>query len=120
MRRRPRAARVGLGNHIIREEPHMSVAVVMNFKGGTPEQYDQVIERMGFEPGGAGASGGLFHWVTMTDDGIRVTDVWETADQFQQFADEQIAPITEEVGVPGPPEVTFYDVHNYLTAGPAA
>ena len=98
----------------------MSVAVVMDFKGGTPEQYDQVIERMGFEPGGAGASGGLFHWVTVTDDGLCVTDVWATAEQFQQFADEQIAPITEEVGVPGPPEVTFYDVHNYLTAGPAA
>jgi hypothetical protein len=114
------AAKVGLEDHIIREEPAMSVAVVMNFKGGTPEQYDQVIEKMGFAPGGAGASGGLFHWVTVTDDGIRVTDVWESAEQFEQFADEQIGPITQEVGVPGPPEMTFHDVHNYLTAGPAA
>jgi hypothetical protein len=97
----------------------MSVAVVMNFKGGTPEQYDQVIEQMGFAPGGAGASGGLFHWVAVTDDGIRVTDVWETAEQFQRFAEERIGPITEAVGVPAPPQLEYYDVHNYLTAGPA-
>jgi hypothetical protein len=89
----------------------------MEFKDGTLEQYDAVIERMGFEPGGAGAPGGLFHWVTQTDDGIRVTDVWESAEQFQQFADEQIGPITQEVGVPGPPHVEFHDVHSYLTAG---
>jgi hypothetical protein len=95
----------------------MPVAVVMNFQGATLEQYDQVIEKMGFEPGGAGAVGGLFHWVTATDDGIRVTDVWETAEQFQQFADEKIGPISQEVGVAGPPELTFYDVHSYLTAG---
>ena len=95
----------------------MPVAVVMQFKGGTLEQYDQVIEKMGFEPGGPGAPGGLFHWVTVTDDGLRVVDVWETAEQFQQFADEKIGPISQAVGIAGPPEVTFHDVHNYLTAG---
>jgi len=94
----------------------MPVAAVMEFKNATLEQYDEVIARMGFEPGGAGAPGGLFHWVTATDDGVRVTDVWETAEQFQQFADTQIGPITQEVGIDGPPEVTMYEVHNYLTA----
>ena len=95
----------------------MPVAVVMEFKDGTLEQYDEVISNMGFEPGGPGAPGGLFHWVTATEDGIRVTDVWETAEQFQQFADEKIGPISQEVGVTGPPQLTFYDVHNHLTAG---
>jgi hypothetical protein len=89
----------------------------MEFENATLEQYDEVIKRMGFEPGGAGAPGGLFHWVTATDGGIRVTDVWETAEQFQQFAETQIGPITQEIGVEGPPQVTTYDVHNYLTAG---
>jgi hypothetical protein len=98
----------------------MPVAVVLDFKGGTLEQYDQVIEKMGFVPGGAGALGGLFHWVTATDDGILITDVWETAEQFQQFADEQIGPISQQVGIPAPPQVTFYEVHNYLSAASAA
>ena len=95
----------------------MAIAAVMDFKDATLEQYDEVIAKMGFEPGGAGAPGGLFHWVAATGDGIRVTDVWETAEQFEQFAEQQIGPLTQEVGVPGPPEVTIYEVHNYLTAG---
>jgi hypothetical protein len=94
----------------------MAVAVILDFEGGTLDQYDQVIGKMGFEPGGAGAPGGLFHWVTKTDEGIRVTDVWESQEQFQKFADEQIGPITQEMGLPQP-QVTFHEVHNHLTAG---
>jgi len=33
------------------------------------------------------------------------------------FPVEQIGPISAEVGIPAPPEMTFYEVHNYLTAG---
>jgi hypothetical protein len=89
----------------------------MDFDGATVDQYDQVVERMGFAANGEGAPGGLFHWVAPTDTGIRVTDVWETREQFEQFAADQIGPITQEVGIPGPPQVSYYDVHNYLTAG---
>lgn len=95
----------------------MAVAVVLEFEGGTLEQYDEIIGKMGFSPGGAGAPGGLFHWVTQTDQGMRVTDVWHDRETFDKFAQEQIGPITQEVGVPAPPQITFYDVHNYLTAG---
>jgi hypothetical protein len=97
----------------------MAIAVVIDFNGATLEQYDQVIEKMHFSPGGPGAPGGMFHWCTATDDGVRVTDVWDSREQFDAFAQEQIGPITAEVGIAGPPEMTFYDVHNYLTAGRA-
>jgi hypothetical protein len=89
----------------------------MEFKDTSLEQYDQVVQKMGFSPGGAGASGGIFHWVTKTNSGIRVTDVWESKEQFEQFAEQRIGPLTAEVGIPGPPEITYAEVHNYLTAG---
>ena len=54
----------------------MAVAAIIDFEGGSLDQYDQIVQLMGFEPGGRGAPGGLFHWVTRTDGGIRVTDVW--------------------------------------------
>jgi hypothetical protein len=92
----------------------MAIAVVLEFAGATLDQYDQVIEKMGLTPGGPGPAGGLFHWVTATDDGIRVTDVWESREVFDQFAENQIGPVTAEVGVPGPPTMTFYDVHSYI------
>ena len=68
-------------------------------------------------PGGQGAPGGLFHWVAKTADGIRVTDVWESREQFERFSKEKIAPYSAEVGFPGQPRVTFFDIHNYLTKG---
>jgi hypothetical protein len=95
----------------------MAVAVQLEFPGATLEQYDQVIKKMGFTPGGPGAPGGIFHWVTKTNDGIRVTDVWETKEQFERFSREQIGPYSAEAGIPAPPRITFFEVHNYLTKG---
>jgi hypothetical protein len=95
----------------------MAVAVVLEFPGGTIEQYDQAVQRMGLQPGGAGGPGALFHWVTATAGGIRVTDVWESREAFERFAQEKIGPTTEEVGLPAAAEITFFEVHNYLTAG---
>lgn len=95
----------------------MAVGVVLDFEGATVDQYDQVIEKMGFSPGGAGGQGSLFHWVTQTDDGMRVTDVWQDRETFERFAEEQIGPFTAAVGITNPPQISFFDVHNYLTAG---
>ncbi len=94
----------------------MAVGVQLDFKGATLEQYDAIIQKMGFRPGGPGAPGGMFHWVTKTDDGVRVTDVWGSRDTFERFAQEKIGPISQEVGLPNPPEIQFFEVHNYLTA----
>jgi hypothetical protein len=95
----------------------VAIAAVMKFKGGTLDQYDEVISKMGFKPGGRGAPHGLFHWVTVTPEGLQVTDVWDSKEEFETFAAQKIGPITAEAGVPGPPEITFHEVHNYLTAG---
>jgi hypothetical protein len=64
----------------------MAVAVVIECKDATLDQYDQVLAKMGRTPRGRGAPGSLFHWVTATEDGIRVTDVWQTREQFETFA----------------------------------
>ena len=94
----------------------MAIAVQLDFSGSTLAQYDQVIQKMGFRPGGTGGPGGLFHWVTKTDDGIRVTDVWKSKEAFEKFSHEKIGPISQEVGV-APPAIQFFEVHNYLTGG---
>ena len=94
----------------------MAVAVEIDIVGGTLEQYDQVINKMGLRPGGPGGGPGcLFQWVTKTDNGYRVVGVWETKAQCERFAQEKLEPITAETGFPGPSQITFYEVHNYLT-----
>lgn len=95
----------------------MAVAVILEFKDTTLEQYDQVVAKMGFTTGGPGGPGGLFHWVTPTDTGFRITDVWETREHFEKFAETDIGPKTAEVGIVNKPEITFYEVYNYLVGG---
>ena len=52
---------------------------------------------MGFTPGGPGAPGGLSHWVTKTDVGIRITDLWTTREDCDTFV-ARLGPIIAEVG----------------------
>jgi hypothetical protein len=91
----------------------MPVAIIMDFEGGTLDQYDQVVQAMGLSPGGPTPPGALFHWVTETDNGVRVTDVWETREAFDQFAQEQIGPHTAAAGL-SEPQMTVHDTHNHL------
>ncbi len=99
----------------------MAVAFKMRFPGATIEQYDQIIELMGFTGGVADADGAIFHWVAKTDDGLLVVDVWESDEQFERFSEEQIGPFTQQVGVTEPPQITRHEVHNHLVgAGVAA
>lgn len=94
----------------------MAIAVILDFPGATLDQYDRVLEHLGLKPQGSTAPGGLFHWVTPTESGIRVTDVWETPEQFEAYSQQHIGPAAAQVGLPNPPEVTILPVHNFLTA----
>ena len=93
----------------------MAIGVQLDFNGATLDQYDQILQKMGFTPGGTGAPGGISHYCQKTDNGIRVVDVWESKEQFEQFAQEKIGPLAASVGFPGAPEITFFEIHNYLT-----
>jgi len=91
----------------------MAVAIEMNFRGATLDQYDQILELMGLTSGDI-PPGALFHWVAKVDDGLRVVDVWETREVFDRFAQEQIGPFSQQVGIAEQPEMTYREVHNYL------
>ena len=98
----------------------MAVAFKMKFEGATLEQYDRVMELMGLDQGDSSPDGAVFHWVSATNDGIVVVDVWESDEQFNKFAEEQIGPYTQQVGIPAPPVITRYEVHNTLVGDAAA
>jgi len=95
----------------------MAIGVQLDFPGATLEQYDEVIEKMGLDKGQGTPPGALFHWVTKTDEGLCVIDVWESREAFDKFSEEQIMPITQEVGLAAPSNVEFHDVHNFLIRG---
>lgn len=95
----------------------MAVAIEMDFRGATMEQYDQILQKMGLTPNGGTPPGAIFHWAAPSDDGMRVIDVWESREAYDRFAQEKIGPYSAEVGITEPPEMRFYEVHNYLGRG---
>ena len=40
-----------------------------------------------------------------------VTDVWESAEDFQAFVDDRLNPGVQQVGIEGEPEVQMTEVH---------
>lgn len=98
----------------------MPIAVTMEFNGATTAQYDEVITKMGLTPGGPGPAGSLSHWVAATDTGMFITDIWKSRELYDAFAKEQIGPFSMEAGFPGPPKVTYYELHNHFMPGPDA
>jgi hypothetical protein len=85
----------------------MAVALILDFPGGTKEQYDRVVEKM--ELHGQLAQGGLFHAAGSYEGGWRVVDAWEDLGTFERFRDEKIGPITAGEGL-SPPSVRMIEV----------
>ena len=93
----------------------MQTVMLMRWAGVTPEQYQEARSRVDWE--GDPADGGLFHVAGFDGDDLRVTDVWESPDHFQRFAEERLMPAVKEIGIEGEPEVTFYPAHAIFNAG---
>jgi hypothetical protein len=83
--------------------------------GATIENYRKILSSMSVSPGGKHPGNGcLFHWATEIPGGFRVTDVWESREQFDEFL-QRLGPTADAAGVPEP-EIEFFEVANYLTA----
>jgi hypothetical protein len=87
------------------------MAIVMNMRwaGVTREQYDEARRRVNWE--GDRPTGGNFHVSSFDDHGLRVTDVWDSAEDFQRFVDERLTPVVQEIGIAGEPEIEITQVH---------
>jgi hypothetical protein len=87
----------------------------MRWAGVTPEQYEEARSRVNWE--GDPADGGVLHVAGFDGDSLRVTDVWESPEHFQRFAEERLMPAVQEMGIEGEPEVSFYPVQNVWNPG---
>jgi len=96
----------------------MAVVMIMKWQGVTPDQYDRVRELVNWE--GDVPSGAQFHVVSFDGEGARVTDIWESAEQFQQFVDQRLMPGVKQVGIQGEPQVEIYPAHRTFAPAYAA
>ena len=86
----------------------MSVLIRFAPASLTAQQYDEAIRKLGDES----PDGREYHVCVGSDDNLRVSEIWDSKEQFAAFG-ERLMPILAEVGInPGQPE--FIEVHNTL------
>jgi hypothetical protein len=75
----------------------MPVAILMEFPGATAEDYGRVMQQMGedFVP----PEGAISHVSVAMEDALRVLDVWETREQFDEFYEERLKQAFDAAGV---------------------
>jgi hypothetical protein len=80
-------------------------------KSMSSQQYDDVIKRL--DAAGAGSpQGRIFHVAFGDPKALRVSDIWDTHENFERFG-QTLMPILQEAGVdPGEPE--FIETHNII------
>jgi hypothetical protein len=88
----------------------MPTAMIMKWEGVTPEQYDAVLEHLDLD--GNPGDGGLFHIAGFANGGLRVVDVWDSQGDFERFQQERLMAAVQEAGLPGQPDLEFYEIHN--------
>lgn len=91
----------------------MAVMMIMEWDGITAEHYDAARQLINWE--GNTPEGALFHVAAFTGNGMRVTDLWESAEAFQTFVANRLTPGVTQLGIPGEPRVEIYPVHRLFT-----
>jgi hypothetical protein len=93
------------------EDPPLSIVVRFTPTGLTRESYERAVRML--ETGGDWPPEGLFsHCFFGSDGDLRVSEIWDSREQFDAFG-KRLMPVLSEVGIePGEPEV--FEVHNIV------
>jgi hypothetical protein len=89
----------------------MSIVVRFTPAALTAEQYDESVRKL--EEAGEIPADGLDYHVCFTAEGsLRVSEIWDSQEQFEAFG-EKLMPVLSEVGIePGEPQV--FEIHNII------
>lgn len=89
------------------------MAVVMRIMppGFTAAKYDEVIKKLE-EKGAGNPPGRIFHVCFGDEANLRVSDIWDTRANFEEFF-ETVGPIMQELGI-GAGEPEFFEVQNTI------
>jgi hypothetical protein len=94
------------------------VIVLIEIDGLGPDTYDELVGSMDAHAGDGSRHPAVSHVAARAPAGMVIVDVWDSPESFGRFAQEQIAPAAESLGMP-PLEPRFVPVHNHI-AVPAA
>ena len=55
--------------------------------------------------------------MAVTENGVRVTDIWESDEAFDAFVRDRLMPGVKQLGIPGEPEVEILPAHAVFAPG---
>ena len=93
----------------------MAVMMQMTWNGIGAEEYEAARKHVNWE--GDVPPGAMFHVVAVTEGGVRVTDVWESAEAFNTFVQNRLMSGVKELGIPGEPQVEMLPAHTIFAPG---
>jgi hypothetical protein len=94
----------------------VAILMVQKLPGATTEQYDRVTALLGVAE--ALPAGLISHMAGATEeDGLLIVDVWQSAEDFQAFAETRLRTATEQAGVPQSPHPQILPVHSLIRQG---
>ena len=89
----------------------MSFVVRFAPAGMNAAKYDEIIKRLD-EAGAGSPTGRLYHVCFGDTENLRVSDIWDSMENFMAFG-QKLMPVLEQVGVdPGQPD--FLEVYNII------
>jgi hypothetical protein len=74
----------------------MAIAMTAVIPDATTDMYDELNREMGISSGNL-PEGLIAHYAAWTGEGMLIYDVWDSKDDFERFAAEQLAPAMEKV-----------------------
>jgi hypothetical protein len=106
---------IQLHNFEIGQEPEAGqFGVLIEAKGSTQAQYDQVIDEVfGGDMKNNLPDGAILHLAGPLSDGWFVFDVWESPEAFQRFGADRLMEATEKAGIKVEPKI--YPLHNAMS-----
>ncbi len=90
-----------------------NVIVMTEVEGFGPAEYDRMTSEMDAHVMDGSKHPCVSHVAAATDSGMLVVDLWESPEAFGAFAEREIAPAGEAIGL-GPIEPRFVPVHNHI------
>ncbi len=87
----------------------MRIVMQMKWDGVTPEQYNSMRQSVHWE--GNVPQGAVFHVAGFHDNAIHVTDIWESAEDFNNFAQSRLIPGAIKAEIKGQPQVELFPMH---------
>ena len=94
----------------------MAVAVFMHWPGVTSDQYDAVMASLDLDVNPA--AGGILHVAALTEEGLEVSEVWQTELAFHGYLEHRLLPVMGGLEISGLPQITLVPLHNLYVGDP--